>query len=139
MLTLFHSIVYQPIYNVLIFFYNVLPWQDFGIAIIITTLLVKAVMIPLSRHQIRSQQQLQKVQPQIKEIQQKYKNDKERQTRELMAFYKKNKTNPFSGCLPLIVQLIVLIAIYRVIINISEAGFIINSADLYAFIQNPGA
>jgi len=138
MLTLFHTIVYQPIYNVLIFFYNVLPWQDFGIAIIITTLLVKAVMIPLSRHQIRSQQQLQKVQPQIKEIQQKYKNDKERQTRELMAFYKKNRVNPFSGCLPLIVQLIVLIAIYRILFNLSQAGLVVTGADLYSFVANPG-
>ncbi|HLB51104.1 MAG TPA: YidC/Oxa1 family membrane protein insertase [Patescibacteria group bacterium] len=138
MLTLFHAIVYQPIYNALIFFYNVLPWHDFGIAIIITTLLVKAAMIPLSRHQIRSQQQLQKIQPHIKEIQQKYKNDKERQTRELMAFYKKNRVNPFSGCLPLIVQLIVLIAIYRILFNLSQAGLVVTGADLYSFVTNPG-
>lgn len=139
MLTIFHVVVYQPIYNVLIFFYNVMPWQDFGIAIIITTLLVKAAMIPLSRHQIRSQQQLQKVQPHIKEIQKKYKDDKERQTRELMAFYKKNRVNPFSGCLPLIVQLIVLIAIYRILFNLSQAGLVVTGADLYSFVASPGA
>lgn len=135
----FHAAIYQPVYNVLVFFYNVVPGHDFGIAIILTTLFIKTLFIPLSKKQIESQKKMQEIQPQLKELQKKYKDDKEKQTKAIMELYKENKTNPFSGCLPLIVQLIVLIAIYRVIINISEAGFIINSADLYAFIQNPGA
>ncbi|MFZ3032169.1 MAG: YidC/Oxa1 family membrane protein insertase [Candidatus Moraniibacteriota bacterium] len=135
----FHVAIYQPVYNVLVFFYNVVPGHDFGIAIILTTLFIKTLFIPLSKKQIESQKKMQEIQPQLKELQKKYKDDKEKQTKAIMELYRENKTNPFSGCLPLIVQLIVLIAIYRVIINISEAGFNINPGDLYAFIQNPGA
>lgn len=136
---IFDALIYQPLYNTLIFFYNVVPGHDFGIAIILITLLLKSVLIPLSKKQIESQKKMQELQPQMKEIQKKYKNDKEKQTKALMEFYKENKTNPFSGCLPLIIQLVFLIAIYRVIINISEAGFVVNPGDLYTFVANPGA
>ena len=135
----FHAAIYQPIYNVLVFFYNTVPGYDFGVAIILTTLFIKTLFIPLSKKQIESQKKMQDLQPKIKEIQRKHKENKEQQTKEIMALYKENKANPFSGCLPLIVQLIVLIAIYRVIINISQAGLTINSADLYSFVDNPGS
>lgn len=135
----FHSFIYQPVYNILVFFYNVVPGHDFGVAIILTTLLIKTLFIPLSQKQIESQKKMQELQPKIKELQKKYKDDKEKQTKAIMELYKEHKANPLSGCLPLIVQLIVLIAIYRVIINISHAGFSISSADLYAFVTNPGA
>lgn len=133
----FHSFIYQPVYNVLVFFYDVIPGHDFGIAIIMTTLLIKTLFIPLSRKQIESQRKMQELQPIIKDLQKKYKDDKEKQTKAIMELYREHKANPFSGCLPLIVQLIVLIAIYRVIINISQAGFAINAADLYTFVSNP--
>lgn len=135
----FDILIYQPLYNTLIFFYNIVPGHDFGIAVILTTLVLKFLLIPLSKKQIESQKKMQELQPKIKELQQKHKNDKEKQTKAIMEFYKENKTNPFSGCLPLIIQLFFLIAIYRVIINISEAGFMINPSDLYAFIPDPGA
>jgi len=135
---LFDISIYQPLYNTLILFYNFIPGHDFGIAIILTTLVLKSVLIPLSKKQIESQKKMQELQPQIKELQQKYKNDKEKQTKALMAFYKENKANPFSGCLPLVVQLVFLIAIYRVIINISQGGFLVNPSDLYTFVSNPG-
>src|SRR5665647_1506731 len=135
---LFHSVIYQPLYNVLVFFYNTIPGHDFGIAIIVTTLLIKTLFIPLSKKQIESQKKMQELQPKLKEIQKKYKDDKEKQTKAVMEFYKENKTNPFAGCLPLVIQLVVLIAIYRVIINISQAGFTIHQSDLYSFINNPG-
>jgi len=137
MLTIFHELVYQPLYNILIFSYNI-AWQDFGIAIIVTTVFLKVVMIPLSKKQIQSQKKLQELQPKIKELQKKHKDNKEKQTKALMEFYKKNKTNPFSGCLPLIVQLIFLIAIYRILLNISAAGLSVEAGDLYSFVSNPG-
>lgn len=137
MIALFHSFIYQPIYNILVFCYDILPGSDFGIAIIATTLLLKLIFIPLSKKQIESQKKMQEMQPKIKEIQQRNKQDKEKQTREMMEFYKTNKVNPFSGCLPLIVQFVFLIAIYRVIINISNAGFVVNPIDLYAFVIAP--
>lgn len=139
MLHIFDIFIYQPLYNALIFFYNFVPGHDFGMAIILTTLVLKSFLIPLSKKQIESQKKMQELQPKMKELQQKHKNDKEKQTKALMEFYKENKTNPLSGCLPLIIQLIFLIAIYRVIINISRAGFVVNPSDLYAFIPDPGA
>ncbi len=136
MIFLFDTIIYQPIYNLLIFIYNAVP--DFGIAIIIVTVLIKLFLIPLSKKQIESQKKMQELQPRIKEIQAKHKDDKEKQSRAMMELYKESKSNPFSGCLPMIVQLVFLIAIYRVLFNISEAGLVVNSGDLYAFISNPG-
>jgi YidC/Oxa1 family membrane protein insertase len=138
MVAIFHSFIYQPIYNLLVFFYNVIPGHDFGIAIILTTLFIKTLFIPLSKKQIETQKKMQELQPKIKELQKQHKDNKEKQTKAIMELYREHKTNPFSGCLPLIVQLIVLIAIYRVIINISQAGFTINVADLYSFVSDPG-
>jgi YidC/Oxa1 family membrane protein insertase len=111
MMALFDSLIYQPLYNILVFFYNTVPGQDFGVAIILTTIFIKTVFIPLSKKQIESQKKMQELQPKIKELQQKYKNDKEKQTKAVMEFYRENKANPFSGCL--LSSLVFLIAIYR--------------------------
>jgi len=135
---IFHGLIYQPLYNILVFLYDFLPGGDFGVAIIAVTLLIKFALLPLSKKQIKSQKKMQEIQPELKKIQQKYKNNKEKQTKEVMKFYKKNKANPFSGCLPMIFQIVFLIAIYRVIINISNAGLTVNQGDLYSFVKNPG-
>ena len=137
MIAIFHALVYQPLYNILIFFYNIIG-QDFGMAIIATTIFLKALLIPLSKKQIQSQKKMQDLQPKIKELQEKYKGNKEKQTKALMEFYKKNKTNPFSGCLPLVVQLVFLIAIYRILLSISASGLSIKAEDLYFFVSDPG-
>ena len=141
MMALFDALVYNPIYNVLIFLYNSVSGQDFGIAIILTTLILKFILLPLSKQQIESQKKqkkMQELQPKIKALQHKHKDDKEKQTRAVMEFYKENKVNPLAGCLPLIIQLTFLIAIYRVLINISEAGLKIQEGNLYSFIADPG-
>ncbi len=135
---IFHGLIYQPLYNILIFLYDFLPGADFGIAIIVVTLLIKFALIPLSKKQIESQKKMQEIQPELKKIQEKYKDNKEKQTKEVMKFYKENKANPFSGCLPMIVQIVFLIAIYRVIINISNAGLTVDASDLYSFVRDPG-
>lgn len=135
---IFNILVFQPIYNVLVLFYNLIPGKDFGIAIIATTLLLKFFFLPLSRKQIESQNKMREFQPQIKAIQEKYKGDKEKQTRELMDFYKKNKVNPLGGCLPIVIQLVFLIAIYRVLFAISQAGLAVDAERLYSFVTNPG-
>lgn len=138
MFQIFYPTIYQPLYNILVFLYNNFAFHDFGIAIIIITLFLKVILMPLSKKQIESQKKLQELQPKIKEIQNKYKNDKEKQSKELMNFYKENKTNPFSGCLPMIVQLIFLIAIYRIFFNISSGGLNVQADVLYPFVANPG-
>jgi len=138
MLALFHTLVYQPLYNILIFLYNVIPGKDFGISIILITLLLRTLLIPLYKQQLESQKKLQELQPKIKALQEKTKHDKEQQTKQLMELYKENQTNPFSGCLPLIVQLVFLIAIYQVLITISNNGLVADTAQLYSFVADPG-
>lgn len=138
MMAIFDLLIYNPLYNLLIIVYNFVPFHDFGVAIIIVTLLIKFALIPLSKKQIESQKKMQELQPKIKEVQNKHKGDKEKQSRALMELYKEHKTNPFSGCLPMIVQLVFLIAIYRVLFNISNANLMVDSAGLYSFVHNPG-
>lgn len=133
----FTAVVYQPVYNLIVFFSNLFPVANFGLAIIAATVVIKLLFLSLSKQQIESQRKLQELQPKMKEIQEKYKDDKERQSKEMMELYKVNKVNPFMGCLPLVVQIVFLITIYRVIIHISQSGFGIDAAMLYPFISNP--
>ena len=134
MTQLFHSIIYQPIYNALVFLYNVVPGHDLGVAIILLTIIIRLILYPLAKKQIESQKKMQELQPEIKKLQEKYKGDKEKQGKELMNFYKEKKVNPASGCLPLVVQIIFIIALYRALvagINFSECK------DLYSFVACP--
>jgi YidC/Oxa1 family membrane protein insertase len=138
MSAIFDTFVYHPVYNVLIFLYNSIPGQDFGVAIILTTVMLKLALLPLSRQQIESQKNMQELQPKIKALQKKHRDDKEKQSRAMMELYKKSGVHPLAGCLPLIIQTTFLIAIYRVLINISQAGLRAQTEDLYAFVADPG-
>jgi YidC/Oxa1 family membrane protein insertase len=85
---------------------------SWGLAIIGLTVVVRAVMVPLTFKQMHSMQRLQQHMPRMKEIQEKYKDDKQRQQQELMKFYQENKINPFASCLPLVLQLPVFISLF---------------------------
>src|SRR2546429_3049652 len=107
--------VIQPLIDavdwILTFFHdNVgLSW---GLSIIALTIVVRAALIPLTLKQFKSMQRLQQLQPQIKAIQAKYKEDKQRQNQEMMKFYQENKVNPLGSCLPLVFQLPVFLALF---------------------------
>jgi YidC/Oxa1 family membrane protein insertase len=135
---MFHTFIYQPLYNILILLYDIVPGKDFGIAIILLTVIMRTALMPMYKKQVDSQKKLQEMQPKIKALQEKHKGNKETQTKELMKFYKEHKTNPFSGCLPLVVQLIFLIGIYRTLITISENGLAVDPKELYSFVADPG-
>ncbi len=111
----FYANIFQPLIDVfeavLKFFHNSLgvPW---GWAIVLLTVVIRALMTPLFVKQFHSMQRLQRVQPQMKAIQQKYKDDKQRQQQEMMKFYKENNVNPFGSCLPLALQLPVFISLF---------------------------
>ena len=85
---------------------------SWGMSIIALTVLTRALLIPLTYRQLKGMRALQALQPQIKEIQAKYKNDKQRMQQEMMRFYQENKVNPFSSCLPLVAQLPVFISLF---------------------------
>ena len=131
----FNTLLYQPLFNALIFLYQIIPGQDFGIAIIVLTILIKIIFYPLTTKAIKSQRALAELQPKIQEIQQKFKQDKQKQVKEMMAFYQKEKINPFSGCFPLLIQLPILIALFQVFIR----GFGPEQMELlYGFVPYPG-
>lgn len=88
---------------------------DYGIAIVLLTVLLRLAMIPLTVKQTRSMYELQRVQPKIKALQEKYKNDKEKLQEETLKFYQENKVNPFGGCLPTLLQMPVFFALFRVL------------------------
>lgn len=88
---------------------------DYGIAIILLTVVVRVLMVPLTVKQTRSMYEMQRIQPKIKELQKKYKNDKEKLQEETLKFYQENKVNPFGGCLPLLLQMPIFIALYQVL------------------------
>jgi len=136
LISAFNTILYQPLFNALVFLYEYLPGHDFGVAVIVLTVIIRLILYPLMIKSIRSQKILSELQPKIQEIQQKYKNDKEKQTKEMMALYQKEKINPFGGCLPLLVQLPILIALYRVFWKGLQPGAM---SLLYSFVPNPGA
>lgn len=132
---IFNEVLYRPIFNILIVLYNVIPGGDFGLAIVVLTILFRLAFMPLSVKSLKSQRALSKLQPKIKELQEKYKNDKAAQAQAVMALYKEYNVNPVSGCLPLLIQIPVLIALYRAFAR----GFQPQSLDLlYRFVTNPG-
>lgn len=95
------------------FIYGYMP--NFGIAIIVMTLIVKLVTFPLNNKQIKSAKKMQALQPEMKKIQQKHKDDKEKQNKAVQEFMKENDMNPLAGCLPLLVQFPVLIGVFRLL------------------------
>ncbi|MFO7952883.1 MAG: YidC/Oxa1 family membrane protein insertase [Bacillota bacterium] len=99
--------------DVLSYIYSVVP--NFGASILILTIVIKIITFPLNNKQIQSTKRMQKLQPEIKKIQQKYKDDKETQNKVMSEFMKENNMNPLSGCLPLLVQFPILIGIFRLL------------------------
>ena len=113
----------SPIQNVLeivvVFLYqNVIA--NYGIVIILLTIIVRLILTPLTITQTRSMARMQKIQPQLKELQKKYKDDKQKLQQETMAFYKENNVNPMAGCLPLILQMPVFFALFQTLRNPTE-------------------
>jgi len=131
---IFHAL-YQFLLNLLVLFYDYLPGHDFGIAVISLTLFVKLITIPLTNKATKSQKAFNELQPKIKEIQEKYRDDKTEQAKQTMELYQKEKINPLAGFVPLLIQLPVLIALYQVFINGLKPE---SMSLLYSFIANPG-
>lgn len=134
-MNIFFVVLYQPLFNLLVWFYNVIPGNDVGLAIIALTAVIRLILWPLSGASLKSQKALQDLQPKVEEIKARTKDNKETQAKELMALYKAEKVNPLASCLPTIVQLVILITLYQVL----SAGLNSSSLDaLYGFVFNPG-
>lgn len=134
---LYHHFIVEPIYNMLVGLFTVVPFADAGIAIIIVTIIVRLALFPLSRKAVTAQVEMQRIAPELEKIKERYKDDQEAQARETLALYKKKGVNPFSGILVLLIQLPVVFALYRIFLY---SGFPkIDTTLLYPFIHAPGS
>ncbi|PIR93397.1 hypothetical protein COT99_01045 [Candidatus Falkowbacteria bacterium CG10_big_fil_rev_8_21_14_0_10_43_10] len=134
MSSIFHTFFYEPIFNLLVFLYNIVPGNDIGIAIIILTALIRLALFPLNQQSIKSQKALQDLQPKIDELKKRYADNKQELGKAMMDLYKEQKVNPFSSCLPLLIQFPFLIAVFYVF----RDGLTGGSLDIvYNFIQRP--
>ncbi len=134
MSSIWNTLIYQPIYNILIFIVNNVTFGDIGFAIIIVTIIVKLALSPLTKKSIKSQILMKKMEPEIKQIKKDYANNKEEQAKKTFELYKKYGTNPFSGCLVVILQLPVIFALYYVFL---KDLLPIDEKLIYSFVSIP--
>src|SRR5438105_3920598 len=129
--------VFGPIFDgiawLLSVFYSVVP--DLGIAIVLLTMVIMVLLYPLTAKQAKSMIAMQRVQPEIKKLQAKYKGDRQKMNEELMKFYQEHKINPLAGCLPLLVQLPILFSLFRVLRD--SYKYLPKSSDLYHKFCSP--
>jgi len=136
----FSMVFYAPIYNLFVYILSILPGHNLGLAIIILTVLLRLILLVPQHHMLVSQKKLQAIQPKIAELQEKYKGDQAKIGMELMNLYKTEGVNPLGSCLPLMIQMPILIVLYWVISGITDpssiyylytplAGFDINSIE----------
>lgn len=135
MASFFHTVVYVPIYNLLVFLVDILPGGDLGLAIIIATLAVKLILMPLSLAAARTQKVMRTLEPELKALREQYKDDKEKQAREMFALYKKYNVKPFASILMLFIQIPIVLGLYFVCM--SAATNAVDPALLYAFVPTP--
>jgi YidC/Oxa1 family membrane protein insertase len=133
-LDLYNEVIYRPILNLLVYLYNVIPGHDIGAVIILVTLVIRFILAPFMHKSLKSQKVMNALQPKLNEIREKHKEDREGQAKAMMDLYKEHKINPLSSCLPLLIQLPILIALYQVLGKALKG----NLEGLYAFVSNPG-
>ena len=122
---MFDTFVTHPMQEALTFFYLMTQkagYPSYGLAIILLTVAIKLLMYPLTVKQVKSMKAVQEMQPKVKALQEKYKDNKERLQTEIASLYKENKVNPLSGCLPLIVQMPILMGIFFAIKEYTYQG-----------------
>jgi YidC/Oxa1 family membrane protein insertase len=130
----FRTILYQPLFNGLVFLYESVAFEDLGVAIILLTVVVRLILFPLFHKTAKHQKIAQELQPEVKKIQKEHKNNKEAQTKALMELYQEHKVNPFTPIFLLLLQLPVLFALYRIFINgFSDDALLL----LYSFVPEP--
>lgn len=136
--TFWHTVFFDPVYNTLIFFIDVVPGGDVGLAIILTTILVKTILLPLSIKAAKTQKVMRELEPKLKEIKEKFKDKREEQAKAMMAAYKDGGINPFASIILVVIQIPIIISLY---LSVYGTGGIklpdINTDLLFSFVPNP--
>jgi len=139
-----HQIFVQPLINMIFLFYSLLG-HNFGLAVILLTVVVRLILWPFQSQTLRSQKALNKIQPEVNKLKAKYKNDPAKMNSAMMELYKEKEVNPFSSCLPTLIQLPLLFALFYAIRPFGSADFV-NMANhtsglwnqLYEWVKNLG-
>ena len=131
-----HDVLVQPLINLLVGIYAIVPGHDFGVAIIIFTILVRFALWPLVRKQFRQQRALRELQPDIAKIKAKTKGDKQKEALLIMELYREREINPFASLGLILVQFPVLIALFVALRTILQEGQIVQEA--YSFVRELG-
>ncbi|MBF8984425.1 membrane protein insertase YidC [Lutibacter sp. B2] len=128
----------KPMGMLLNLFYGLVG--SYGFAIILFTLVIKFLLLPLTMHQMKSTKSMSEVQPKLKALQEKYKNDKEKLNVKTMELYKEHKVNPMGGCLPLLIQMPVLFGLFALLKNpgeyITDPAFVAATQQGFYWISN---
>lgn len=130
---LWYSVVYEPLYNGLFFFISVVPGADVGLAVIALTLTVKFILFPVANKSIKTQAKVKQLEPEVQKLKEKYKDDKQLQARKVMELYSKNNASPFAGCLPILIQIPIILGLYWVFWK----GLFVDPDILYGFVPVP--
>jgi YidC/Oxa1 family membrane protein insertase len=131
---MFQTLFYKPLYNGFVVLFNILP-VDAGIIVIVFTILVKFLIYPLSKKSIVAQVEMKKIEPDLKLIREKYKDDKQEQAKKTMDLYRSRNINPFSGIFSILIQFPIIIALYFVFLRSGLPQ--INESLLYGFVSSP--
>ncbi len=132
--SLWHAIVYKPLYNTLVLLVAVLPGHSVGGAIIILTILVRLALFPLTGKSIKAQRAMKKLEPELKRIKEEHKDDKQKQSKKTMELYQTHGVTPFSGCLPMLIQIPIVIGLYWVFFSGLK---VVDVSMLYGFVAAP--
>jgi YidC/Oxa1 family membrane protein insertase len=135
MSTIYHSVIWQPLYNGLILLMDSSRWIDAGVAIILLTVIVKLVLFPLSKKSAITQLQMRRIEPEMNALKEKFKDDKQAQAVAVMALYKEKNVKPFAGFLLVLIQFPILFALYSIFLRSGLPT--VNVAELYSFVSAP--
>lgn len=132
---IYHSIIFNPLYNGLIYLMDVIPWIDAGVAVVIFTIIIRFILFPLSKKAVVTQLKMKEVEPELNKIKEQYKNDRQMQATKTMELYKNRGFNPFSSILLIFIQIPILYALYSIFVH---SGLpIVNESLLYGFVKIP--
>lgn len=130
---MFHTIFYEPLYNLVVIMLQVVPMHDIGLAIILVTIVVKGLLYPLNMSALRNQHVMKSLEKELNDLKEKHKDSPQEASKKMMEIYKRENINPFASLLTVIIQMPILIGLYFVIAK----GLSADPTSLYSFVKFP--
>lgn len=130
---IYKTLFFKPLYNILVFLTAIMPFNDFGLAIIVLTCIVRLVILPFTHRSTVTQRKMKEIEPEISKVKEKYKHNKQEQTKKTMELYKAHGISPFSGFLMLLIQLPILFALFYIL----KDGISLMPDNIYSFVAYP--